>query len=978
MQDGVLPPAAMLVELLKDVGLLALVALLYADLQQRVNQRSLAWPVACGLLFGIAAVMTMIQPIWMAPGIFIDARSVVLGLAASAAGPLAALVAGVIAGAYRLWLGGIGAAAGLTSIIATTAVGIVFASAMAARGTRVSSRHMLLLGLMVAPAHMLGFLLLPWDLAVHVLSQAGTALLAMAVLGVTFLGTLLLREGRRLDGARALRDSEARYRLLADNASDVIMRVSLDGVATYCSGAVNDLLGYRPAELIGGDFVDQVHPGNRRAASTLIDRLTPDHPRGTAMFQMRHKNGRWVWTEAAARLIADPRTGKPAEIVFVVRDVTERKRMEEDLEEARRAAESANQSKGLFLATLSHELRTPLNAIIGFGDLMAREALGPAGNKQYVQFSADIRDSGQHLLGLINEILDHAKAEAGHLTLEEDTVDLAAAVRFCTRMLSARAERSGVALVQTVAPEARYVRADEKRIRQILLNLLTNAVKYTPSGGRVAVTVSLDGGEPVIAVSDTGIGIDEKDLHRVFQAYEQVENPANRQITGTGLGLPLTRRLVELHGGRFELRSRVGEGSTFTVRLPAARLVNLSAPCAAVAQRVVPATILVVDDDALLRDGTALVLEGYGHRVLKATNANEALMVLGSGVPIQVLVTDVIMPPGMNGIELAYQARRLRPEIGIIVTSGFATHAVASSDDPNPGYEMLSKPFSALELKAKVDALLTAIPTTAPCAAAPQPPAGPAAGKDPLRVLVVDDLDTNCTLVAAILRLAGHTVDTVENGSQAIDAVQRTPYDLVLMDVQMPTLDGLEATRAIRALPPPAGRVPILALTAGTLPHQIQECRDAGMDGFVPKPIDRGTLLTAIAGAAADGPWLETPAEELPVLDEFILDELREALSDGSCWRLVDEVLNGLPGRMDALRAAADPKVVEGRAHALVSYVGNVGLQRMSARCRELCAAAQARDERKTAALRAAVDKAAAEGLDQLRSYRNRHAVAVA
>ena len=1093
-----MPSQDALVELLKGVGLLAIVPILYADLEQRLGHRPLAWPLACGVLFGAGALISMAQPIPLVPGVLMDARSVMLGLAARGAGLIAAVVAGVFAAAYRLWVGGVGAPTGIATIVLICTIGALFDRVARGRGVRLGSRHMALLGLLTGPANLIGFQLLPPDMATAMLRGVGMAMVATAVLGTTLLGTLLLRERGRLEANRALRDneeryrlladsvsdvigrtgandvltfasgavrsllgwepaelvgqrfidllhpadrlgagaipgggqlpapqarftgrirrkdgrwawvevgvsaiaardpamppeyvmvirdialrveadaalreSEARYRLLAENVSDVIMRVSLDGVRTYCSGAVQEVFGEAPEELTGRGFMGQVHSDDHRAAGALFGQLTPARPRGTGTFRMRRKDGSWVWTEASVRLMTDARTAEPVEYVFVVRDITERKRMEEELEEARRSAEQANQSKSDFLAGLSHELRTPLNAIIGFSDLIAREAFGPAGNRQYVEFGADIRDSGQHLLGLINEILDHAKAEAGHLTLDEEPVDLMAAVRFCTRMVAARAERSGVAVGASVAPEAGTVRADEKRIRQILLNLLSNAIKYTPSGGRVTVEVALEDGAPTITVSDTGIGIDENDVPRVLQAFEQVANPANRQLTGTGLGLPLTRHLVELHGGRLELSSRVGEGSIVTVRLPAERRLRASPTGVAAAQAPGAATILVVDDDALLRQGTAMLLESYGHRVLQAGNANEALAVLNAGEPIDLLVTDVIMPPGMNGFELAAQTRRLRADLRVIVTTGFATHAVSGGEERPPSHELLTKPFSAMELKAKIDALLGDRPRPTPPEPerAPSSPAAPPPGSS-LRILVADDQDSNRRVATAVLGHAGHVVDTVENGAQAVDAVQHARYDLVLMDVQMPVMDGLEAARAIRALPPPAGRLPILAMTAAALPSQLVDCRAAGMDGHVLKPIERASLLAAVAAiGAVHAANSEDPA--LPVLDLFILDELREALSDRSCAELIDDFLRTGPARVEALRASLDDlNALDRRAHALVSYAGNVGLRVLPARCRQLCAAAHAGDAAAARALLPSVEDAAAEGIARLRAYR--------
>ena len=221
---------------------------------------------------------------------------------------------------------------------------------------------------------------------------------------------------------------------------------------------------------------------------------------------------------------------------------------------------------------MSHELRTPLNAIIGFSDLMARKLFGPLGDPRYDGYVTDIRSSGEHLLQLINDILDHAKIEAGQLDLHEDAVDLASAAQFALHMLALQAERAGVAVVADIRSGI-HLLADERRIRQILLNLLSNAIKYTPSGGRIDIAVDFerDGGL-ILRVSDTGIGMSETERQRALQPFAQIDNERNRNQQGTGLGLTLTRQLAELHGGTLDLKSAVGQGTTVLVRLPATRV----------------------------------------------------------------------------------------------------------------------------------------------------------------------------------------------------------------------------------------------------------------------------------------------------------------------------------------------------------------------------------------------------------------------
>ncbi|CAO3404535.1 response regulator [Azospirillum palustre] len=572
-------------------------------------------------------------------------------------------------------------------------------------------------------------------------------------------------------------------------------------------------------------------------------------------------------------------------------------------ESARQAAEAANRAKGEFLAGLSHELRTPLNAVIGFADLIAREAEGPVGTPSYRQYAANVRDSGQHVLELINEILDHARAEAGALTIEEGHCDLEAAADFAVRMLTPRAERAGVLLSAVVAPAVGAFRGDDRRIRQILLNLIANGVKYTPSGGSVTLSALLEDGTPVIRITDTGLGIPAEDLDRVLEPFARVESADHRGVEGAGLGLPLTKRLVELHGGTLALRSTLGVGTTVTVRLPANRLLpaealgmpataparpapatnsaaspsiapSLTVPAQPLAQPLAPAlspppsgplSILLVDDDPTVRDMVAGLLRGWGHRVIAATNANEALVVLDGPEKLDLLLSDVVMPPGMDGTELARHTARMRPGLPVLLASGFAAHAVGTPAGFGPNVAMIAKPFSIEDLRRqlariagrRVGAAPQAQAMAAQAIAAPppaQPPAPPTprpAG--PPRLLIAEDLSINRELLAALFKDSGYRIDLVADGAAAVEAVKAGDYDLVLMDVQMPEMDGLEASRIIRAMPPPRGDLPILALTAGSSDEERRDCRDAGMNGHIGKPYERDLLLRQVARTLAAG-----------------------------------------------------------------------------------------------------------------------------
>jgi PAS domain S-box-containing protein len=669
---------------------------------------------------------------------------------------------------------------------------------------------------------------------------------------------------RRNETEGAIRDSEARYRLLADSVSDIVGRLDLSGSRLYCSDSARACLGCDPAEMVGRPLVERVHPDDLAAVVDGLSGLTRSQPTMTAVYRLRHADGRWVWIEATIRLVMDDR-GRSLECVSVERDITARKVMEAELYDARQAADAASRSKSEFLASLSHELRTPMNAVIGFADLIARESEGPINNPFYKDFALNIRDSGQHLLELINEILDNVRAEAGQLVLDDETVDLEQATTFAIRLLAQRAGRVGVQIVASVDPTARYLRGDEKRVRQILLNLLSNAMKYTPTGGRVDVQTSLDNdGALRLLVRDNGTGTAEPDATPVLRAFEREDVSDNRVGPRRAAGLPLTRRLMELHGGTLTLSSAQGQGTVAVARFAPDRVADEAG------RRVAPSltpraslSILMVEDDPTIRDSGVALLRNWGHRVLGAANANEALAILRQSAPLDLLFSDIVMPPGMNGAELAREARRLRPDLVVLLASGFAAHAVIADDAAQAGYDVIAKPYDPAELQQRLDALRPAgpnagrpavtagsLPPLRPPLPAAVPPNLPAViepvGEAPpegLRILVAEDVEMNRLLVVTLLKQAKHSVVAVEDGAAAVAAMRRQVFDLVLMDVNMPVMDGLIATKIIRDMALPTSRTPIIALTANTFPEDVARCRAVGMNGYVAKPIDRAVLF---------------------------------------------------------------------------------------------------------------------------------------
>ena len=373
---------------------------------------------------------------------------------------------------------------------------------------------------------------------------------------------------RAADAAAA--EGAAMYRFLADNAMDLITRHSSDGRIRFASPATVALLGCTPDDITDQTLNAIVHPDDMGVVQAALMESSYFGRSGTAEVRLRHKDGHTVWAEIRCRP-ASRTIGAPAEIVAVTRDISERKRHERALEAARDAALDASRAKSRFLANMSHELRTPLNAIIGFSEIMTREMFGSIGPR-YQEYSRLIHESGAHLLELINSVLDMSKIEAGKFELSEEMFDLEETAESAVRFLKIPAERAGVVLALSVQPGARLVFADRRAIKQILVNLLSNGVKYTPPGGevRVAAQVSQDGRGIEITVTDTGTGISQADLERLGKPFEQVENAETRAKEGTGLGLALVKSLAAMHGGEAVLTSALGEGTRVTVQLPCA------------------------------------------------------------------------------------------------------------------------------------------------------------------------------------------------------------------------------------------------------------------------------------------------------------------------------------------------------------------------------------------------------------------------
>jgi PAS domain S-box-containing protein len=354
---------------------------------------------------------------------------------------------------------------------------------------------------------------------------------------------------------------------MAEEASDIVVLHEPDGHIFYASSALERILKRTAADIEQYKFLDLVHPDDVEEAARTTAIPLPGQIL-TATYRMLHGDGHYLWIETTTRGIYDPQTGALRNMIGVSRDVTQRMNHELDVKAAQERAESANKAKSRFLANMSHELRTPLNAVIGFTDLMRQRTFGPLGNERYEEYATLIYDSGQLLLDLISDMLDMAKIEAGRLELNYERVDVNGTVEDSVRMLRDRAENNGLELTLSLPKEPLFLIADKRAVKQVLLNLLTNAIKFTPAGGHVGVSVRYGDGLTTITVRDTGVGIPASELPRLGNPFEQVNSDPTIAKGGSGLGLALVRALMEKHSGTLSIDSEEGVGTTVRVTFP--------------------------------------------------------------------------------------------------------------------------------------------------------------------------------------------------------------------------------------------------------------------------------------------------------------------------------------------------------------------------------------------------------------------------
>ena len=814
-------------------------------------------------------------------------------------------------------------------------------------------------------------------------AAAGTAPAPRPITGCEIVATDVTELQRAIETAQR---GERRLRVIMDQIPVTISYIDAELHYRYVNRAQEQWLGRRADEVVG-------HPVRELVDDEVWADISPrllEALKGHHVPLERHRidrNGNPVWH--SGRHVPDVNDeGQVVGVYTVFFDITQRavaerqlREREAELRAAKEAAENASRAKSEFLANMSHEIRTPMNGVLGLTELLLETPL----DAQQRPFVETVRSSGESLMSIINDILDFSKIEAGKLETETLDFDLYQSVEDVVQLLAPRAHAKHLEIACRIDERLPHaVRGDPYRLRQVLANLIGNAIKFTEDGEVLIDVQPQDDWTLRFAVHDTGIGIAPEVRSRLFQAFEQADGSTTRRFGGTGLGLAISRSLVDLMGGRIGAESTPGEGSTFWFTLPLVPATSLPAvpsPAHLAGQRV-----LVVDDNATNRDILEHHVGAAGMRSALATNGREALAALreahAAGDAFEVALVDMKMPL-MDGLELAAAVRADAALAGtriVLVTSLHSTDEVARARQVGVG-AYLSKPVRRQELyRALAQCLSDEADAAGAGSAAGAPQPAEAAASLPrlrARVLLAEDNGVNQVVARNMLKVLGCEFHIVPNGQEALAALHEGHYDLVLMDCQMPVMDGYAATRAIRAMEAdaaakagatgkPAARVPIIALTANALVGDAETCLASGMDAHLAKPYTREQLARMLerwlpadrvvqagdaaapargrdgateGGAAAPAPAAKD-ATRHAVLDRTALDNIRAVDDDGTVLaEVIQMYLDEAPTHRARLRAALDAGDLAeaGRvAHALKSASFNVGAKGLGELCRRL------------------------------------------
>ncbi|NER22113.1 MAG: PAS domain S-box protein [Symploca sp. SIO1C2] len=658
----------------------------------------------------------------------------------------------------------------------------------------------------------------------------------------------------------ALREAEAKYRAIYDNAVNGIYQSTFEGRYLMVNAALANLYGYDTPEALISEVRDisrqiYLHPEYR----SEFQRLLAEHGSVVGFeAQVHHRDGSTLWIAETSRLVRDEQ-GRPSYYEGIVSNISDRKLAEQRLQEAKEAAEVANRAKSEFLALMSHEIRTPMNGVLGLAHLALKTDLNPL-QQEYL---TKIESSAKSLLQIINDILDFSKIEAGKLELESTQFQLDEVLNNITNILDFKAVEKGLELVCQMGDDIpRHLIGDSLRLRQVLINLASNAVKFTETGNVMISVETVTCTEETVRlkfmVQDTGIGLAASQIDTLFEAFTQADPSISRKYSGTGLGLTICKRLVSLMGGSLGVESELGIGSNFYFEIELGYTLETTALELCEIADLQGLKSLVIDDNQLSRDALVHVLESFSFRPTAASSGLEALNYLQQAAvsePFELVVIDWHMPE-MDGIETVRKIKNdscLSHIPHILMTTAYNQEDICETIEQVGISALLPKPTSRSQLFEAIQKVFGHyVPTSLSAAKSLGSP-------EQLReiqgaqILLVEDNEVNQLIAQRLLQSAGLNVDLAINGREATEKVQACSYDLILMDIRMPEMDGLEATRRIRSMAEAGNTskerfttVPIVAMTAHAMKSDRRKSLEAGMNDHVSKPVNPQELFAAL------------------------------------------------------------------------------------------------------------------------------------